>query len=200
MYRKAYERKLDISVVSARWQVPVHICTLKLMALMVPFSSARVLSPVIYRVSKGEQPKEAFVHLARIKTYFAPSAGSNLEIDTLDDLFLGTKIAFLDFENVTSQVRIGNLMINAIGKHKCGPGKPSLTNFQYFFTFRGYPPSQGALPRQHCKTHVHLTHPRTNGGPRLLNRLERPFPRLPERNISFLFRLFSYEHPFVRPS
>ena len=47
-------------------------------------------------------------------------------------------------ENVTSQVRIGNLILNLIGKHKRGPGKQSLTNFQYFFTFRGYPPSQGA--------------------------------------------------------
>ena len=109
--------------------MPVHICTPTLMAPRVPFSSARVLSPVIYRVSKGEQPKETSVHLARIKPYFAPSARSTLEIDTLDDLFLGTKIPFPDFDNVTSQIRIGNLIVNAIEKHKRDPGKPSLTNF-----------------------------------------------------------------------
>ena len=62
------------------------------------------LSLVIYRVSKGEQSKEMSVHLAYIKSYFAPFAGSDLEFDTLNDLFIGTKIYFPDFDNVTSQV------------------------------------------------------------------------------------------------
>ena len=102
------------------------------------------LSRVIYRVSKGDQPKETSIHLARIKPCFTPSVGSALEFDTTDDLFLGTKIPFQVFENTTSPVRIGNLIVNAIRKRKRGPGKPPLTNFQYFFTVRGYPPSQGA--------------------------------------------------------
>ena len=80
---------------------------------------------------KGEHPKERSVHLARIKPYFAPSAGPALGFNTLDDLFLGTKIPFPDFENVASQVRIRNRIVNAIGKHKRGSGKPSLTSFQY---------------------------------------------------------------------
>ena len=71
----------------------------------------------MYHVSQGEQPKETSVHMACIKPYFAPSAGFGLEFDTLDDLFLGTKTPFPDFENVTSQVRVGNLILifSAIG-------------------------------------------------------------------------------------
>ena len=41
-----------------------------------PFVVRSRLSPVIYRVSRGELPKETSVHLARIKPYFAPSAGT----------------------------------------------------------------------------------------------------------------------------
>ena len=109
-----------------------------------PFVVRSRLSPVIYRVSRGEQPNETSVHLARIKPYFAPSAGTVRESDTIDDLFLGIKIPLPDFENITSQVRIGNLIVDAIGKHKRAPGKPSLTNFQSLFMFRGHPPRQGA--------------------------------------------------------
>ena len=53
-------------------------------------------------------------HLAPIKLFLAPSAESALEFDTLDDLFRGTKTPFLGFENVTSQVRIRNRIVNAI--------------------------------------------------------------------------------------
>ena len=42
------------------------------------------LSPVIYRVSRGEQPNATSVHLARIKPYFAPSAVTARESDTYD--------------------------------------------------------------------------------------------------------------------
>ena len=82
-----------------------------------PFVVRSRLSPVIYRVSRGEQPKETSVHLARIKPYFAASAETARESDTLDDLFLGIKIPLPDFENITSQVRIGNLIVDAIRKH-----------------------------------------------------------------------------------
>ena len=71
-----------------------------------PFVVRLRLSPVIYRVSRGEQPKETSVHLARIKPYVAPSSGTVREPDTLDDLFLGIKIPLPDFENTTFQIRI----------------------------------------------------------------------------------------------
>ena len=98
----------------------------------------------MYRVSKGEKPEEMSVHLARIERYYAPSTRSAPDFDALDDIFLGTKIPVADFDNVQSQVRIKNLVVNAIESHRRGIGKPSPTNFQNLFTFRGYPPSQGA--------------------------------------------------------
>ena len=178
-----------------------------------PFVVRSRPSPVIYRVSKGEQPEQMSVHLARIKPSFAPSAGSALGFVTLDGFFLGTKIPLPGFDNVASQVRIGNIIVNAIEKHKRAPGKPSLTNFQYFFTFRGYPPGQGAwrdgntvpqclklINAYRARLFAHDSRafeppppppPLTIVGPHLLNRPGRPFPRLrPERN--FLFFLFFF--------
>ena len=126
---------------------PYTEANVPIIKLIIPWRGLFVvrlrLTPVIYRVSKGEQPEETSIHLARIKPCFAPSVGSALEFDTIDDFFLGTKVPFPVFENTTSPVRIGNLIVKAVGKQKRGPGKPSLTNFQYF-TVRGYPPSQGA--------------------------------------------------------
>jgi len=76
-----------------------------------PFVIRSRLSPVIYRVSKGNQPEETPVHLARTATDF----------DSLDDLFLGIKILLWDFDNSASQVRIGKLTVNAIENHKRAP-------------------------------------------------------------------------------
>ena len=110
-----------------------------------PYVVCSRLSPVIYRVSKGGKPEEMSVHLARIKRYYAPSTRSAPDFDALDDIFLGTKIPVPDFGNVQSQVRIKNLVVNnAIEIHRRSIGKPSPTNFQYLFTFRDYPSSQGA--------------------------------------------------------
>ena len=81
------------------------------------------------------------VHLARIKRYYAPSTRAAPDFDALDDIFLGMKIPVPDFDNVQSQVRIKNLVVNVIETHRRGIGKPSPTNFQYLFTFRDYPPS-----------------------------------------------------------
>ena len=109
-----------------------------------PYVVRSRLSPVIYRVSKGDKPEEMSVYLARIKRYYAPSTRSAPGFDALDDIFLGTKIPVPDFDNVQSQVRIKNIIVNAIESHRRGIGKPPPTNFQYLFTFRYYPPSRGA--------------------------------------------------------
>ena len=115
-----------------------------------PFVVRSRLSPAIYSVSKGDQPEGTTIHLACIKPYYAPPAAPTSDFDALDDLFLGTKIPLPDFENVASQVRIGNFVVKAMENHKRAPGKPSLTNFQYFFfTFKDYTPSQGATSTLH---------------------------------------------------
>ena len=59
-----------------------------------PFVVRSRLSPVIYRVSTGNQPEETSAHLARIKPHHAPSVSSTSDFDSLDDLFLGIKIPF----------------------------------------------------------------------------------------------------------
>ena len=83
-----------------------------------PYVVRSRLSPVIYRVSKGDKPEEMSVHLARIKRYYAPSTRSAPDFDALDGIFLGTKIPVPDFDNVQPQVRIKNLVINAIESHR----------------------------------------------------------------------------------
>ena len=74
------------------------------------------------RLLKGSQPEKTSVHLVRIKPYHAPSATSATDFDSLDDLFLGIIIPLPDFDNTASQVRIGNLIVNAIENHKRTPG------------------------------------------------------------------------------
>ena len=86
-----------------------------------PFVIRSRLSPVIYRVSKGNQPEETPVHLARTKPYHALSVSPATDFDSLDDLFLGIKILLWDFDNSASQVRIGKLTVNAIENHKRAP-------------------------------------------------------------------------------
>ena len=76
-----------------------------------PFDVSSRLFPVISRVSKGEQPEETSVRPACIKHYFAPSAGSAPNFDTLDDG---------GYE--TSEVR--DVRRNGGGRGLCGgPGK-----------------------------------------------------------------------------
>ena len=72
--------------------MPVHIIgTPKLMA-KGPVFVRSCLSPVV--ISRSNNPKETpvVVHLTRIKPYFALSARTARESDTLDDLFVGIKI------------------------------------------------------------------------------------------------------------
>ena len=89
------------------------------------------LFPVIYSISKGEQPKETSVHLARIKPYCAQSAVPATGFDAL--YILVPKIPSRILINVASHARtgIGSLVVNAIEKHKRAPGKSPLTNLQY---------------------------------------------------------------------
>ena len=79
-----------------------------------------------------------------MKPYHAPIEGSTLDMEALDDIFLGQKLPVPDITRSVAEVRVGNLVVDNIENHKRGAGKPSPLNYQYYFTFRGYPANQGA--------------------------------------------------------
>ena len=94
------------------------------------FTVRSQLPPVIYRVARDGELAETTVHLGRVKAYH--NGASSSDFTALDDLFLQT-LPFPDLDGSVLTVHIGPHTIQAIEGHKRGPGKASLTNFQYRF-------------------------------------------------------------------
>ena len=86
-----------------------------------PYVVRSRLSPVIYSVSKGDQPEEISVHLGRTKPYFETLDSSVTDWEALDELFLGQKIPMPDLNRNSSKIKIGNLTVRAVERHdqKC---------------------------------------------------------------------------------
>ena len=108
-----------------------------------PFTvRSQQLSPVIYRVATDGEHAETSLRLGRIKAYQNDASSSVPDFTALDDLFLGTlPVPHLDGSVLT--VHIGPYTIEAIEGHKRGPGKASLTNFQYHVLVKYTPSNLG---------------------------------------------------------
>ena len=100
------------------------------------------MSLVIYRVTRDGNTAEITVHLGRMKKYVVPLLSPVPDLDTLDDIFLGTTLAVPDLEGSLSKVMIGAFTVESIDGHKRGVGA-SLTNFQYHLKLEGYPTQMG---------------------------------------------------------
>ena len=110
-----------------------------------PFTVRSQLSPVICRVARYGEIAETPVHSGRIKAYHHDATGSVPDLTALDDLFLVTTFPVPDIDGSVLTVHIGPYTIEAIGIHKRGPGKASLTNFQYHFVGKDKPSNLGIL-------------------------------------------------------
>ena len=77
-----------------------------------------------------------------MKKYVVPLLSPVPDLDTLDDIFLGTTLAVPDLEGSLSKVMIGAFTVESIDGHKRGVGA-SLTNFQYHLKLEGYPTQMG---------------------------------------------------------
>lgn len=65
-------------------------------------------------------------------------------MEALDELFLGRKLSVPDIALQVPRVKVGALVVNSTKKHKRGPGKPTPSNFQYYFMFQGHQASKRA--------------------------------------------------------
>ena len=83
------------------------------------------------------------MHLGRMKKCFVPLSSQNLDLDALDDVFLGTTLPVPDLEGSLSKGTIGEFTVESIDGHKRGVGAASLTNFQYHLKHEGYPTQMG---------------------------------------------------------
>ena len=99
-----------------------------------PYTVRAKLSPVIYRVSKPNEPTELSVHLGRMKLP---------DFEALDDMFLGTTLPVLHLDGSMHTVSIGPYVIEAIDGHKRGVGAASVDNFQYHLKRQGQPTQCG---------------------------------------------------------
>ena len=99
-----------------------------------PYTVRAKLSPVIYRVSKPNEPTELSVHLGRMKLP---------DFEALDDMFLGTTLPVPDLDGSMHTVTIGPYVIEAIDGHKRGVGAASVDNFQYHLKLQGQPTQCG---------------------------------------------------------
>ena len=54
------------------------------------------MSPVIYRVTKDDNPAEITVHLGRMKNYVTPLSSPVPDLDALDDLSFGATLPVPD--------------------------------------------------------------------------------------------------------
>ena len=108
-----------------------------------PFTVRLQLSPVIYRVARDGEPAETSVNLGRIKAYHSDASSSVPDFTALDDSFLGTTLPVPGLDSSVLTVHIGPYTIEAIERHKRGPGKASLANFQYHFLVKYKPSNLG---------------------------------------------------------
>ena len=99
-----------------------------------PYTVRAKLSPVIYRVSKPNEPTELSVHLGRMKLP---------DFEALDDMFLGTTLPVPHLDGSMHTVSIGPYVIEAIDGHKRGVGAASVDNFQYHLKLQGQPTQCG---------------------------------------------------------
>ena len=108
-----------------------------------PYTARAQVSPVIYRVSKPNEPAEATVHLGRMKRFVKPKSSPAPDFEALDDMFLGTTLPVHDLDGSMHTVTIGQYAIEAIDGHKRGVGAASLENFQHHLKLKGQPPQPG---------------------------------------------------------
>ena len=101
------------------------------------------LSPVVYRVARDGELARISVYLGRIKAYHIDASSSAPDFSALDDLFLGPTLRIPDLDSSVLTVHIGQYTIEAIEGHKRGPGKASLTNFQYNLVVKDKPSNSG---------------------------------------------------------
>ena len=59
-----------------------------------------------------------------MKRITASSTPAEPDIETLEELFLGQKLPIPDVAYASSNIRIENLMVNAVVRHKRAVGKP----------------------------------------------------------------------------
>ena len=108
-----------------------------------PYTVRAKLSPVIYRVSKPNEPTEITVHLGRMKRFVQPKSSPVPDFEALDDMFLGTTLPVPDLDGAMHTVTIGPYIIEAIDGHKRGVGAASVDNFQYHLKLQGQPTQCG---------------------------------------------------------
>ena len=103
------------------------------------FAGRSQSSPVMYRVARDGELADTSVHLGRIKACHNDASSSVPDLTALDDLFLGTTLPVPDLDGSVLIVHIGPYTNEATEGHKRGPGKASLTNFQYDFFVKDKP-------------------------------------------------------------
>ena len=89
-----------------------------------PYTVRARLSPIIYHISKDNEPAATTVHLGRIKKYTDTNSSFAPNLETLDDKFLGTILPVPDLEARTrtsrKRVTIGPYTVEYIDGHKRG--------------------------------------------------------------------------------
>ena len=108
-----------------------------------PYTIRAQLSPVIYRVSKPNEPAEITVHLGRMKPFVKPKSSPVPDFEVLDDMFLGTTLPDPHLDGSMHTVTIGPHVIMAIDGPKRGLGAASVDNFQYHLMLKGQPTQCG---------------------------------------------------------
>ncbi|CAB1098409.1 unnamed protein product [Ectocarpus sp. CCAP 1310/34] len=82
-----------------------------------PFTVRSQISPVIYRVSKPNDPTEVTVHLGRMKPFVQPTSSPDPDFEALDDMFLGTALPVPDLDGFMHTVTIDPYVVEAIDGH-----------------------------------------------------------------------------------
>ena len=108
-----------------------------------PYTVRPQLSPVVYGVSKPNEPAEVTVHLGRMKQFVKPKSSPAPDFEALDDMFLGTTLPVPDLDGPMHTIAIGPYVIEAIDGHKRGVDAASVENFQYHLKLKGQPPQRG---------------------------------------------------------